>query len=136
LAAPDNFWKELIETWRNKQIQASCRREDAEGLDLENVHFLSLALQEVRQTVSETIQVWIEGLMMMDQCGSKDKDSRNQEVEWERSLRRIKRYRPCGNRIGYQRQGGECVLLVTVWGFRRRRCRKNPSWGLLNKHTQ
>jgi hypothetical protein len=63
----DSDWKRLLEIWRIKQIQASCRREDAEGLDLENVHFLSLALQEVRQTVSETIQIWAEGLAMMDQ---------------------------------------------------------------------
>jgi hypothetical protein len=63
----DPDWRRLIETWKNKQIQASCRREDAEGLDLENVHFLSLALQEVRQTVSETVQIWMEGLAEMDQ---------------------------------------------------------------------
>jgi hypothetical protein len=63
----DPNWKRLLETWKNKQIQATCRREDAEGLDLENVHFLSLALQEVRQTVSETVQIWMEGLAELDQ---------------------------------------------------------------------
>jgi hypothetical protein len=41
--------------------------EDAEGLDSENGLFLSLAVQEVRQTVLETIQVWEEGLAEMDQ---------------------------------------------------------------------
>jgi hypothetical protein len=53
--------------WRNKQIQASCRMEDADGLDSENGLFLSLAVQEVRQTVIETIQIWVEGLAEMDQ---------------------------------------------------------------------
>jgi hypothetical protein len=54
-------------TWRDKQIQASCRMEDAEGMDSENVPFLNLALQEVRQMVAETIQIWLEGLMELDQ---------------------------------------------------------------------
>jgi hypothetical protein len=60
-------WKNLMEIWRNKQIQASCRMEDAEGEDSENVPFLNLALQEVRQTVSEVIQVWLEGPAEYDQ---------------------------------------------------------------------
>jgi hypothetical protein len=63
----DPDWKELIETWRNKQIQATCRREDADGLDSENGPFLSLAVQEVRQTVIETIQIWEEELVETDQ---------------------------------------------------------------------
>jgi hypothetical protein len=29
----------------------------------------------------------------------------------------------------------ESVFFVPVWGFRRRRSRTNPSWGLLSKHT-
>jgi hypothetical protein len=58
-------WKKVIEKWGNKQIQASCRKEDAEGLDAENVQFLSLALQEVRQTVTQEIQAWQLGLAAM-----------------------------------------------------------------------
>jgi hypothetical protein len=49
-------WKILMETWRNKQLHAFCRKEDAEGVDSENLPFLSLATQEVRQTVSDAIQ--------------------------------------------------------------------------------
>jgi hypothetical protein len=63
----DPDWKELIETWKSKQIQASCRMEDADGLDSENGLFLSLAVQEVRQTVMETIQIWEEGVKEMNQ---------------------------------------------------------------------
>jgi hypothetical protein len=55
-------WKNLMETWRNKQLHASCRMEDAEGVDSENIPFLTLAIQEVRQTVSDAIQSLMEGL--------------------------------------------------------------------------
>jgi hypothetical protein len=61
----DLDWKNVIESWRNKRIQASCRNEDAEGLDAENVRFLNLALQEVRQTVTEEIQAWVMGVAAM-----------------------------------------------------------------------
>jgi hypothetical protein len=61
----DQDWKSVIETWRDKHIQASCRKEDADGLDAENVSFLNLALQEVRQTVTEEIQVWMIGVAAM-----------------------------------------------------------------------
>jgi hypothetical protein len=57
----DPDWKNVIRSWKNRNIQASCRKEDAEGLDAENICFLNLALQEVRQTVTEEIQVWVMG---------------------------------------------------------------------------
>jgi hypothetical protein len=41
--------------------------EDADGLDSENGLFLSLAVQEVRQTVIEAIQIWEEGPVEEDQ---------------------------------------------------------------------
>jgi hypothetical protein len=63
----DTDWKNLMEIWRTKQIQASCRMEDAEGMDSENIPFLNLAIQEVRQTVSEVIQIWLEGPTEDDQ---------------------------------------------------------------------
>jgi hypothetical protein len=45
-----------METMREKNIQGFCRAEDAV-----NGQFLSLAIQEVRQTVMEVVQVWLEG---------------------------------------------------------------------------
>jgi hypothetical protein len=53
--------------WKNKHIQASCRKEDAEGLDQENIQYLNLVTKEVRQRVMETVQIWREGLAEMDQ---------------------------------------------------------------------
>jgi hypothetical protein len=55
----------LLTRTESKHIQASCRMEDAEGLDAENVGFLNLALQEVRQTVTEEIQAWMMGVAAM-----------------------------------------------------------------------
>jgi hypothetical protein len=60
-------WKELIEMWKGKLIQASCRMEDADGLDSENGPFLSLAVQEVRQMVMETIFIGKDRSEDMDQ---------------------------------------------------------------------
>jgi hypothetical protein len=60
-------WKNLMENMKVKQIQANCRMEDAEGLDSENILFLNLALQEVRQAVMDVIQIWLEGPAEDDQ---------------------------------------------------------------------
>jgi hypothetical protein len=49
-------WKELMLTWKNKQLRAVCRNVDEEGLDAENSPFLKLALDEVRQTVSDVLK--------------------------------------------------------------------------------
>jgi hypothetical protein len=43
-------------TWKNRQLHAVCRKVDEEGLDAENSPFLKLALDEVRQTVSDVVQ--------------------------------------------------------------------------------
>jgi hypothetical protein len=59
-------WKNLMETWRDKQLHATCRIEDPEGVDLENLPLLTLAIQEVRQTVSDFVQASIELMMGMD----------------------------------------------------------------------
>jgi hypothetical protein len=56
-----------METMREKNIQGFCRAEDAEGLDAVNGQFLTLAIQEVRQTVMEVVQVWLEGPGQDDQ---------------------------------------------------------------------
>jgi hypothetical protein len=63
----DPDWKDLIEMWKSKLIQASWRMEDADGLDSENGLFLSLAIQEVRQMVTETIFIGKEGSEDTDQ---------------------------------------------------------------------
>jgi hypothetical protein len=60
-------WKNVMETRREKNIQGLCRMEEAEGLDAENGQFLKLAIQEVRQTVMEVVQVWLEGPEESDQ---------------------------------------------------------------------
>jgi hypothetical protein len=57
----DPDWRNLIEMWRGKGLQASCRMEDAEGLDAENGVFLNLAIQEVRQIVTEAIFIGNDG---------------------------------------------------------------------------
>jgi hypothetical protein len=43
-------------TWRNKQIRAVGRNVDEEGLDADNSPFLKLAVDEVIQAVTDTIQ--------------------------------------------------------------------------------
>jgi hypothetical protein len=81
-----DFWGSLLrkiegkfrkktEIWQGNRLQGfpvqfvfiEQSLEDAEGLDQENIHFLNLATQEVRQTVTETVQIWMEGLAEMDQ---------------------------------------------------------------------
>jgi hypothetical protein len=49
-------WKNLMLTWKNRQLRAVCRKVDEEGLDAENSPFLKLALDQVRQTVSDVVQ--------------------------------------------------------------------------------
>jgi hypothetical protein len=43
-------------TWKNKQLRAVCRKVDEEGLDVDNSPFLKLAIEEVRQTVTDAVQ--------------------------------------------------------------------------------
>jgi hypothetical protein len=52
----DPEWKNLMLTWKNKQLRAVCRKVDEEGLDAENIPFLKLAIEEVRQTVTDAVQ--------------------------------------------------------------------------------
>jgi hypothetical protein len=62
----DPDWKNMMVTWKNKQLRAVCRKVDEEGLDVDNGPFLKLAIEEVRQTVTDAMQggdvVW-EGVL-------------------------------------------------------------------------
>jgi hypothetical protein len=60
-------WKNVMENMRAKNIQGHCRMEDAKGLDAENGQFLKLVLQEVIQTVTDVVQVWLDGPVEDDQ---------------------------------------------------------------------
>jgi hypothetical protein len=52
----DHEWKNLMVTWKNKQLRAVCRKVDEEGLDADNSPFLKLAGGEVIQTVTDAVQ--------------------------------------------------------------------------------
>jgi hypothetical protein len=56
----DPEWKNMMETWRNKQIRAVCRKVDEQGLDEENSPFLSLAAAGVRQMITDVAN-WDQG---------------------------------------------------------------------------
>jgi ribonuclease HI len=52
----DPEWKNMMVTWKNKQLRAVCRKVDEERLDVGNSPFLMLAIEEVRQTVTDAVQ--------------------------------------------------------------------------------
>jgi hypothetical protein len=52
----DADWENLMATWKNKRLRAVGRKVDEEGLDADNCPFLKLALDQVIQTVMDTIQ--------------------------------------------------------------------------------
>jgi hypothetical protein len=56
----DPEWKNFMVTWRNKQIRAVGRKVDEEWLDAHNSPFLKLALVEVIQTVTDSVQGGVE----------------------------------------------------------------------------
>jgi hypothetical protein len=56
-------------TWKNKQLRAVCRKVDEEGLDSDNSPFLKLAIEEVKQTVTDAVQggeVSVEGELELE----------------------------------------------------------------------
>jgi ribonuclease HI len=53
----DSEWKNLMVTWKRKQLRAVGRKVDEEVLDADNSPFLKLAVEEVIQTVTEAVQV-------------------------------------------------------------------------------
>jgi ribonuclease HI len=52
----DPEWKNLMVTWKNRQLRAVGRKVDEEGLDAENSPFLKPALEEVIQIVKDVAQ--------------------------------------------------------------------------------
>jgi hypothetical protein len=62
----DPEWKEVMVLWKNRQLHASARDVDEEGLDAENSPFLELSVQEAIQAVrdgegEETVPVDMKG---------------------------------------------------------------------------
>jgi hypothetical protein len=51
----DPEWKELMVLWKNRQLHASVREVDEDGLDPDNSPFLKLSLDEAIQVVRDTM---------------------------------------------------------------------------------
>jgi hypothetical protein len=51
----DPEWKDVMVLWKNRQLHASVRQVDEDGLDAENGPFLKLAVDEAIQTVTDTV---------------------------------------------------------------------------------
>jgi hypothetical protein len=52
----DPEWKELMTLWKNRQLHASVREVDEDGLDADNGPFLKLSLDEAIQAVRDTME--------------------------------------------------------------------------------
>jgi hypothetical protein len=50
----DPEWKEVMALWKNRQLHASVREVDEDGLDADNSPFLKLSLDEAIQAVKDT----------------------------------------------------------------------------------
>jgi hypothetical protein len=52
----DPEWKEVMVLWKSKQLHASVREVDEDGLDADNSPFLKLSLDETIQAVRDTLE--------------------------------------------------------------------------------
>jgi hypothetical protein len=52
----DPEWKEVMVLWKSRQLHASVREVDEEGLDAHNSPFLKLSIEEAVQTVKDTLE--------------------------------------------------------------------------------